>query len=302
MKQSEKKSFNKRKVGIYTLITFFISAVLFFIVPLILNKAFEIPASFDALVARWGAGDALSFYGAVLTFIGTVVLGYVAYWQSHSAYELNKRLEVLEKTSLVVNNAAVISIDGIEFDYRDARYFDFNQMPAQILEASKGSEAFLPSYCVVVTLQVKVLSGFVSLVEIKEANIMFSDTINEIGQYTISVPLWFKNIRSGYSTVAIKDSDKIAFTLTLITKDKEVYDNIKAIQQNGRYGILEIQLNVVTFTSVMSQYKCRVYLSPENGEEDIGKLTLSTKNPPLTFWRESALLQKKDIKILEIEE
>ena len=43
----------------------------------------KIPAISEAFVAEWDAGDALGYYGAILSFIGTVVLGALALYQNH---------------------------------------------------------------------------------------------------------------------------------------------------------------------------------------------------------------------------
>ena len=44
-------------------------------VPFVINILFKINATTDILVAEWSAGDALGYYGAILSFLGTVVLG-----------------------------------------------------------------------------------------------------------------------------------------------------------------------------------------------------------------------------------
>ena len=41
------------------------------------------PAISEAFVAEWDVGDALGYYGAILSFIGTVVLGALALYQNH---------------------------------------------------------------------------------------------------------------------------------------------------------------------------------------------------------------------------
>ena len=52
-------------------------------VPFIINILFKINAAADIFVAEWSAGDALGYYGAILSFIGTVVLGALALYQNH---------------------------------------------------------------------------------------------------------------------------------------------------------------------------------------------------------------------------
>lgn len=52
---------------------------------IITHVIFKIPAPFSWLEHVWGAGD-------LLTFVGTIVLGYVAYWQTNTANETSDRL------------------------------------------------------------------------------------------------------------------------------------------------------------------------------------------------------------------
>ena len=46
------------------------------------SKKDEVPAISEAFVAELDAGDALGYYGAILSFIGTVVLGALALYQN----------------------------------------------------------------------------------------------------------------------------------------------------------------------------------------------------------------------------
>lgn len=52
-------------------------------------------------------GDALGFYAALLSFIGTVILGVVAVWQNKQATEISKQLLYNE----LVSNSCVIDFD-----------------------------------------------------------------------------------------------------------------------------------------------------------------------------------------------
>ena len=52
-------------------------------IPFIINLLFKINSNICFLQAEWSAGDALGYYGAVLSFLGTVVLGALALYQNH---------------------------------------------------------------------------------------------------------------------------------------------------------------------------------------------------------------------------
>ena len=52
-------------------------------VPLIINLLFKYDFHISIFQAEWTAGDALEYYGAVLSFLGTVVLGILALYQTY---------------------------------------------------------------------------------------------------------------------------------------------------------------------------------------------------------------------------
>lgn len=79
-----------------------ISVFIFLVgVPFIINLLFKFNSNISVLEAEWSAGDALGYYGAVLSFVGTVVLGALALYQNHiiktDADKKAKLLEAQEK-------------------------------------------------------------------------------------------------------------------------------------------------------------------------------------------------------------
>lgn len=52
-------------------------------VPLVINILFKYDFHINIFQAEWTAGDALEYYGAVLSFLGTVILGVLALYQTH---------------------------------------------------------------------------------------------------------------------------------------------------------------------------------------------------------------------------
>lgn len=51
-------------------------------VPVIIHIVFKIDSGISFLEAEWEAGDVLAYYGSILSFIGTVVLGALALYQN----------------------------------------------------------------------------------------------------------------------------------------------------------------------------------------------------------------------------
>ena len=73
-------------------------------IPLIINLLFKIRTNLSWLQAEWSAGDALGYYGAVLSFIGTVVLGALALYQNHIIkVDADKKAALLEEQERLEN-------------------------------------------------------------------------------------------------------------------------------------------------------------------------------------------------------
>ena len=79
------------------LIAFIIFMVIFG-VPLIIHILFKLHSNIDFFVAEWSAGELLSYYGSILAFLGTVILGALSLYQNQIIkQESDKRAELLEQ-------------------------------------------------------------------------------------------------------------------------------------------------------------------------------------------------------------
>ncbi len=91
-----RKWIKKHKV-IFVFICLLITIILFGI-PFLINLLFKINSDAEIFQAEWSAGEALSYYGAILSFIGTVVLGALALYQNHIIkQEADKKAYYLEQ-------------------------------------------------------------------------------------------------------------------------------------------------------------------------------------------------------------
>ena len=79
------------------LIAFIIFMVIFG-VPLIIHILFKLHPNVDFFVAEWTAGELLSYYGSILAFLGTVILGALSLYQNQIIkQESDKRTALLEQ-------------------------------------------------------------------------------------------------------------------------------------------------------------------------------------------------------------
>lgn len=86
-------------------ILFFFILILFvaFIIPFIINILYKHTFNIWWLATEWKAADTLLYYGSIITFIGTTVLGFVSYWQTKKANDLSEKLlknSLIESTTI----------------------------------------------------------------------------------------------------------------------------------------------------------------------------------------------------------
>lgn len=77
--------------------------ILFFI-PLLINVLFKVDFNIWWLESEWSAGDALNFFGSILSFVGTIALGAISIWQTHKANSISEKLlekDLLESTDFI---------------------------------------------------------------------------------------------------------------------------------------------------------------------------------------------------------
>ena len=74
-----------------------------FIIPLLINICFKVDFNIPFLQSEWTAGDALNFYGSILSFTGTIVLGIISVWQTMRANSLSEKVlknSLIESTTI----------------------------------------------------------------------------------------------------------------------------------------------------------------------------------------------------------
>lgn len=94
----------KKHKGLCIIIICIAAFVVVIGVPFGINLLFKIQSNINIFEAEWTAGDALGYYGALLSFIGTVVLGALALYQNHIIkQEADRRALLVEKREHIEN-------------------------------------------------------------------------------------------------------------------------------------------------------------------------------------------------------
>lgn len=77
--------FVKKEPDVLTKFTVYLIVILL-LIPLIINESYK----HGGYITLWGADDVLSFYGSFLSFIGTIALGGLAFWQNKKIMDINQ--------------------------------------------------------------------------------------------------------------------------------------------------------------------------------------------------------------------
>lgn len=75
-----------------------IGFVIFFLIiggPFVIHMLFKANSAIDFFIAEWTAGEVLGYYGAVMGFLGTVILSLLALWQNQVIKNENDKREKL---------------------------------------------------------------------------------------------------------------------------------------------------------------------------------------------------------------
>lgn len=92
-----------------------VSIFVIFIIPLLINCAYKTAACCSWFVTEWDANDALSLYGSMLVFVGTVFLGAVTLFQNKKLHdEVKAQNERAEKERKALLHRPHYVIENVE--------------------------------------------------------------------------------------------------------------------------------------------------------------------------------------------
>lgn len=196
-----------KRVIIFAIISVLVGLV---IIPLVVNWLFMQTSSCDILVAKWDADDALLYVSGILTFIGTVILGYVSYIQTKKSNSIAQVSLDLAKKS---NELGVITrIIEREIDnYNDLRR-----------ELDEISEICLPQ---------SILKIPVNMID-EQGKISIEDTIKAIEQKNRIMDLFIRISRILRQDKKFKHNDNDPFKQVFTKVYLMSYDYIEYHTQN----------------------------------------------------------------------
>ena len=235
-----------------------LSVAIIFLPIMVIHLLFKIQSNCYWIEAEWEAGEVLGYFGDVLSFIGTVVLGYIAIAQTEKANQLNGELLKIEKNRikpcLDISSLQLYKIFLVEDMDKKLKKIDrSNSMIMNILYISNPRTGIETSSV---------------LAELKVSNSGFSDIrrifVRKVLTYlAVSDPYRSKGkeiaIISGNTNLKVGESKKFYILFKReISCDEELYsdwykENIDKLMPHMEF---EFELETVTGNSYIEKITC----------------------------------------------
>jgi hypothetical protein len=221
---------------------------LFFIIimPLILNKIYYLDAPYDFFNVGYDISDILDYYGAILTFIGTISLGIITVYQNYISQkktdEVNKLTLELQKKSMAM----------AEQNYERAKLYENKKNAPKFELRNAGCNGrYMNLNAVLKNVSDNIVSVIksVSFEVFSESNVIVT-TSNEVKSKVFSLsPGQETGIE--FHNIELKSQDKISLY------GQQVFDSLKKITMVWSFQCEDSSGNI-------HYYKATLYIEDSN--------------------------------------
>lgn len=246
-----------------------------FVVPVLINVLFKIPAPFDFFEAEWSGGEILAYISGVLSFGSTTFLGFIAFKQ-------NSTLQRIERDNFLASSSCMAFLSSVKlYDFEFTACSLKEEHPEPIVKDRNVKDDFV-SFKLGVTL--KPVKNYVALVRVTYLRI-FAEA-KDLDLFVLdAVP-----IDECFSRVAVfEDVHKFDITALLNQENKYLLEGI--LDAGGKLSV-DLSLDLVSPNFVLTKLKC-------NGtfcvlRQDYGFLSLETSSP-MSFWDGCDMFDKSSL-------
>lgn len=261
------------------------------LVPIIINESYK---TNEGYLTVWGGSDVLAYFGAVVSAVGTIILGVLA-WQQ------NTRLLKLEENSFLATNSGSALLTEVTVTKIGSLSVNLENHEEQIVftkEAANSAITF--DYgSVEITCKLEPFSHeqHVALVNVKEIFLAGKN-----GDETKQSMLFANNRDTGYTRVAIsKEFDRFKFTLIMSRDEKRKF--VESINDMYSVILMDVVLSLMTDKYVATELKCRASLKNPDYDEKEGiysHFKIDENEPPMCFWQGAQVMRKQEVLIKSI--
>lgn len=238
----------------------------------VVNLLFKIH-SVGLLSAEWDAGDALNYVAAIASFIGTIVLGYIAYSQNEMLMRQNNKLQDLEENSYIINNNSMITIEKIRIAEKAHIPVNWEIHDEQIVADTEATTNYVGYRFEIVA---KEINGNAPVLVHIEKCTLFCDDKNK----TI-IHIEAENWCNKFSRIAIHKDNIVKFGMEFIIDRQKKEEFEEAVKETMGNLTVEMVFQIIANKNIATRCKCRSYL---NREQIGNNVTWKTENPMVFYY------------------
>lgn len=236
--------------------------VLLFIVgiPLIINWLYMQDKGFQTV---WDGADVLAFYGAALSVVGAIILGYCAYKQNQRILQIEEDREITENVSVIVLKSFKLKDEGILTD----------ALPRleQILVASTNGKSSGTGH-LTLKFGCDLLHGVPLMIHIERLKLWITNT--EKGSSSLS--LQFDNESQEFSRIELLN-DQISFNCTVLLPYKDMCQALAFLSDKRCSVRVDMDISLLNFKYVQSRWNCKGSFKYKFTKDDTCELMLREK-------------------------
>ena len=263
------------------------------VVPFIINEAYKLNRGY---ITVWDGSDMLAYFGAVISAIGTIILGVIAWKQ-------NTRLLKLEENTFLAANAGSALLTEVTVTKIGSLSVNFENHDEQIVFTDEAENSTVPldygSVEIICKLEPFSSAQHVALVNVKEVLLAGHN-----GDRNKEIILQATNEDKRYTRAAIsKDYDRFKITFIMSKDEKKRF--VETINDMYASISMDLILCIMTDKYVVTVLKCRADLGiPDYDETEkiYSHFKVSKNDPPMCFWQGSYVENKSDVSIKSITE
>lgn len=249
--------------------------ICFVIIPFIVNWLFKQSAPIPILKAEWEAGEVLGYVSGILSFVGTMFLGWVSWRQ-------NQDLQKSQDDSFIAENSCAVLLDKATFEIGQKTACNYELHPETIVKSEALPENVYEWKSFECELTLQHTKNIPVVVRVLSASIFVANQFLEFTKYD-----------DYFTRVAVfKDHSKFNLTLLVPAKEKQL---VGGYISEGKYPItLEVKFEIVSDRYVSTTLKCRCVLKCCSNE--IESKYSSSGDTSMSFWHGNRILKESEIK------
>jgi hypothetical protein len=282
----------KRKEPKLVVLIIFLSVLVIVGTPIIINELYKIDKGYYTV---WNANDVLAYTGTIISAIGTIVLGVVAWKQN------TRLLKVEETTFLAANSSAALLIEvklgGIKTIVGHLGFHEEQVVFSEEMlhmDSQPGDYSSIEVSCKIEPLDV---SQHIALVNVNHVLLAADDKNNNQ-----QVVLDLCNTNSDFTRVAIsRKYDR--FNITIVLSKSEKHSLVNAVNTMYSKIFMDLEMTLVTNKSVKTKLLCRATLRDPEYDDNEGvycNFKTTEDDPPMCFWKGTSIIDSNKVRIKQL--